>query len=157
MTKLLDLAIELNEDGIYDLVIENGQFKQTDTFDTAILITFFAERRANATEQPINELRRGWWGNELSDIEGFEIGSKLWLLEQSRNTDLTLSLAVNYTKQAFDWFVDDQLLQNIVVSGERSRDGIAITIQMERSGDVVGTSFFNLWENTLEFSSLKAA
>ncbi len=155
MTKKIDLAVELNEAGNYDLVIENGQFKQTNTFDTAILLTFFEYRRANASEVILNANRRGWWGNELTDFDDFELGSKLWLLEQSRNKDNTLNLAITYTRQAFQWFVDEGLLDRITVTGERTEDDITLTIVMERDGSTVATSFFNLWENTVKFSSLK--
>ena len=60
---------------IFDLVIEDGQLKELNSFDTAILMSFLCERRADESEQAVNFLRRGWWGNLLATVQGFEIGS----------------------------------------------------------------------------------
>ena len=95
----IDIALLQDERGNFDIGIDpaTGDFFLTDGFDTAITMSLFCERRADASEVPTAELRRGWWGNEVGP-EGFEIGSKLWLTYQSRKTQATLNLVVDYAR-----------------------------------------------------------
>ncbi len=52
--------------GFYDIDIDSsGDIDKTDGFDTAILMSFFCERRADESEVTVAELRRGWVGNSF--------------------------------------------------------------------------------------------
>lgn len=147
----IDFQLLRNDAGIFDMVIEDGDFKIIDAFDTAIFMSIFCERRADASEQPVNFLRRGWWGNLLAQIEGFEIGSKLWLLFQARITQNTLNLAISYLQDGLQWMVTDGLLDNVIVTGElRGDDKIFVNISLVRSNNVVDSRSFELWENTFK-------
>ena len=111
------IDFELLEDsqGIFDLQISEGQFVTQNSLDTALKMSLLEQRRADVSEQPVNFRRRGWWGNELSVIEGFEIGSKLWLLSQARRTLETLNFAQRFTEDALQWLIDDGFFVRIDV------------------------------------------
>ena len=72
------------ENGSFDLVIENGDFKNEEGFDTAIWVSLFTDARASESQVLIPENRRGWLGNLVSDVEERQLGSFLWLVEQRK-------------------------------------------------------------------------
>lgn len=143
-----DLAMVPNSDGIYDFVVEGGSFKEIDSFDTSLLITVFCERRANQSEEPVNYLQRGWWGNELNDNPGIEIGSKQWLLSQSRNTQKTLNYGVRYQQEAFQWFVDMKLAAKVTVDGNQNLDLMNLSVNIYIDKNIVSQVGYQYWLNT---------
>lgn len=145
----IDLKLTKQEDGNYDFTLDSkGSLEMVANFDSAIIMSVFCEKRASNHEIIDNSLRRGWWGNELSDIPGFEIGSKLWLLEQSRNTLKELNLSITYMKTAFEWFVTQDYAQSVIVTGELTSSGIRVNIDIRVSQDNVDTPSFDLWLGT---------
>lgn len=147
----IDFQLLKNSNDIFDLVIENGEFKTINSFDTAIFMSLFCERRADESEQSVNFLRRGWWGNLLGLIEGFEIGSKLWLLFQSRVTQDTANFATTYAKDGLQWLVEDGFLDDILVTSQIvENDKVRLDIVLMRSNNVVDSRSFILWENTFK-------
>jgi phage gp46-like protein len=145
----VDLSLIKDEEGIYDLQIEGGDFKTNDSFETAIQMSIFAEERADSSEVPIAELRRGWWGNTANRVIDYQIGSKLWQLEQARRTPTTLNLAIDYARNALQWLIDDGHATNVEVAGEFSDDGIRLFIEVSRPQNKVTNVSFELWNNTV--------
>ncbi len=147
----IDIALTRREDGIYDVSFaENGDFEATEGLDTALLLSLLEERRANNAEVSTPQNRRGWVGNELGDIATYELGSKLWLLDQARLTTDTLNRAVDYARQALQWLLDNDIAQSVNVTGEIVlSDGIRLFITLTRDNNKVESFFFNLWDNTL--------
>jgi phage gp46-like protein len=145
----IDFRLSKNTNGIYDISFnDSGDIQGLNSFDTAILMTVFCERRAESSEVPNNSSRRGWWGNLLSRVQNFEIGSKAWLLEQARKTEKELNLAITYYQTAFNWFIEDQYAQSIRVDGNLTASGIAVKITINVPRDNVSTPFFDLWLGT---------
>lgn len=158
MSKNLDLKLIPKKElgGLYDIEISNGDFQKVQNFDTTIQMSLLAERRADPSEIATPELRRGWFGNEVLDIPNFEIGSKLWLLKQARRTRTTLNLAINYAKEALNWLVEDNLIENFEVDGSfQGTTGIILTIQLQITPDQIETRFLELWQNTQAFNDAR--
>lgn len=131
----------------YDLQIApNGDILTADFFDTAILMSIFCERRASASEVPQSHRRRGWIGNESTP--GFEIGSKLWLFEQSRITGTILRGIESAVLNGLQWLIDDGYAINIRASAALTVTGVTLTVIIERPGSKVDKRFYDLWENT---------
>ncbi len=150
-TSPVDIAIEYNSDlEMYDLVIEGGQFKTVTNFDTALNMSLLCERRADSSEMPQPERRRGWWGNRiLQQVADYETGSKLCLLEQARRTPETLQVAIDYTKKSLEWFIEDNHLSDVRVRGELTgANGIRLYIDLVTFLDKVESKYFDLWNNT---------
>ena len=147
--KDIDIKTIQLPDGTFDLGInEDGDFIGEDGFDTALFISIYAERRANENEQPIPNLRRGWIGDLFSDVQGHEMGSKLWLLDQSRRTELTLTRARQYIDLALAWLKEQNHASNIQSDASFLEFGIRIFSEIFRFNDLVNSKTYDLWEET---------
>ncbi len=145
----IDIQIVKDEEsGLFDFSIENGDIKTIDSFDTSLAVALFADQRASQSEVPVSQNRRGWWGSEFSQFPGFEIGSKLWLLNQERTTQSTLNKAISYAQNALQWLVNDNFAKEVTVSGQLNNSGITLIIKIYRSNGVTETRYFDLWNNT---------
>lgn len=145
----VDLALTKDSTtSLFDVTIVNGDFKLVDSFDTSIDVSLFADERADKSEVPAAELRRGWWGNQFGDDINFQLGSKLWLLDQTRNTQDTLNSAIDFAKKSLQWLIDDDHVENIEVLGEQTSTGIRLTVKIFRDQSRVDTKFYDLWENS---------
>jgi len=146
----IDIALIQNEDsGIYDFTFENGDFKTVDSFDTSITVSLFADARATQSQVPRSELRRGWWGNQFAkDFPLSEVGSKLWLLNQARNTQDTLNNAIDFARNSLQWLVDNNHAESVNVTGAFTINGITLAIVIDRGSSIVETRYFDLWNNS---------
>ncbi len=140
--ELIDLG-----NGIYDIQIDDfGDIKSQDFFDTAIIVSLLGERRAPASQVPNPRRRRGWIGNEGTN---FEIGSLMWLYEQSRLSRTTLRSLEVAAKDSLQWLVDDGLAVAIkTVSADIQDQSIRLEIGIERSVGEVENRSYRLWNNT---------
>jgi len=133
--------------GIYDIVIDSvGDIQSKDFFDTAILMSLFCERRASSSEMPTSRLRRGWVGNESTP--GFEIGSKLWLFEQSRLTRSVLNGLGSVAKEGLNWMVEDGIASSVDASALLQDGVVKLNITITRPNSTVVNRYYDLWENT---------
>lgn len=146
----IDIALAVNEFGIFDIALDaDGDLQGTDSFNTALLMSLYCERRAGASEIADVSQRRGWWGNVLSRIPGFEIGSKFWLLNQARTTQNNLNYGITYLQDGFNWLVQQGYAKKVQVSGRIvNATGMNFTIQIFTGIDKVGTPLFDQWVNT---------
>jgi len=97
-----DVSLKLGTDNIHHFEIdESGDLKHDESFDSFINVSLFSDRRANESEMQQPEKRRGWEGDEFLNLNDYLIGSKLWLLEQSRNTIENRNKAVQIVQDAF--------------------------------------------------------
>ena len=131
-----------------EIVTPTGEFAQAaellasyscqleDTLQTAIIISLFTDRRADADDAlPLNETaRRGWLGDEYM-AAGFEVGevdawgSKLWLLYYGKVQQDKLPRARFAAQEALAWMIRNGLASRIEVQalwvGQRA-DRLAI-------------------------------
>lgn len=143
-----DILLKKNSDSFYDIDFENGDFKSTDGLDTAIIMSLLTDARATSSEVPEPSRRRGWIGNEQNDDPDYQIGSKLWLLDQSLSTQSTANSSEGYSSESLQWLVNDQLVQNITADSQTEFENILINIKFTRFDNSVLSKQFELWENT---------
>lgn len=146
--KFTDIKINLAEGDYYDISFSNGDLSKIAGFDTAILMSLLCEKRAADTEVLAAKRRRGSHLNELQTRINFEIGSKLWLLSQARANDKNLSFAINYAREALQWFVDDDYADKIQVTGELKNDRMILYIIMFKNHDKIFAKGFDIWAKT---------
>lgn len=145
----IDLKLAKDDDtGLQDVSLTNGDFTYVDSFDTSITVSLLGDERADKSEVPTAEFRRGWWGNQFNDDITFQLGSKLWLLKQARKTQATLNLAINAAQNALQWLVTDGHAENVRVAGEFTTNGIGLTITIERDQARTETKYYDLWQNS---------
>lgn len=133
-------------------IASSGDFQLEDGFDTNLIMSLFCERRAAPYEVSTPQYRRGWWGNTTSDVQGFEIGSKLWLLDQARLTTGTVRLSEQYAYEGLKWLVSDGYLAGLSVSAtptiNEDTPYISLQIILTRSDNTVEYKYFSVWEAT---------
>ncbi len=145
----MDAKLIVNENGEFTIGITDGDLTPEDGFDTAINISLFTDQRAPADRINQTELRRGWLGDTVSLIEGRQIGSLLWLLDQSRLTPDTRNDAISFSQKSLNWLVEDGLATLVEVTGVIvPRLGIELTIVITNTDGVVTTHYRKLWELT---------
>lgn len=100
-----------------DLTLDGG-------LDTAIAISLFSDAQISIEELDLNETdRRGWWADQFADDTGDQIGSRLWTLQRSKQTDETLKKAQQYCEDALQWLIDDGVADSVTVLTEYESDG----------------------------------
>lgn len=137
-----------NTKGYYDLDVVSGDLAITNGLETAILMSLFVDKRAYASEVPRPELRRGWWGNLVGDYVNYNIGSKLWLLNQARRTQTNLNLAKTYAYDCLQWMLDEKLATNINVDASYVNQNLKLDINLYHNQNNIYSTSFTLWSNT---------
>jgi len=145
----IDIKAIPQDNGLYDIDFgPDGDFVLDDSFDTSLYMSVLAEKRANESEVPRSDLRRGWIGNLFSDTQDFEIGSKLWLLDQSRRTDLTLTRAQGFVSEGVQWYKDQGHAAKTKTTSSFTQNGVRVNAEIFRKNDIVNAKSFDLWEET---------
>ena len=100
--------------GTGDWTVSGGALASGDDLETAVLVSIFTDRQADADDVPPDgsDDRRGWWGDQDQDVP---IGSRLWLLDRSRLTQAVANSARIYIEEALQWLVDDQVAAAVTV------------------------------------------
>lgn len=148
----IDAVLVRQDNGTYDIEIVDGDINTKDSFDTAIIVSVLSDRRANESEALLSERRRGWIGNEYTP--GFEIGSKLWLFEQSRLTRQTINQAADVVRDSLLWMVEEGLAVTITnvraefLPPSSPQIGADIIVEIERSNSKVEQRYFDFWPQT---------
>ena len=143
----IDAKLKRLDGGVYDIQIGfNGDVETEDSFDTAILVSLLTERRANESEVLLSHLRRGWIGNEHTP--GVDIGSKLWLFDQSRLTRTVMNQIEVEAANALQWLVDNDLAVAVSASVTSTVDSVTLVVNIQRDNSVTERRFFELWNAT---------
>jgi phage gp46-like protein len=139
---------------VWDAANSRGDWQQLgpdlltgNDLQTAVLLSLFTDRAANAddvipdgTGDP-----RGWWGDLDEDSP---IGSRLWLLDRSKQTQEVLNNARDYIVEALQWLVDDGVVASMDVQTEWTRDtflGAQITLY-QPAGPSVSLTYAWAWQ-----------
>ena len=112
----------------------------------SVFVSLFTWRRAAPDDRHVGE-RWGWWGDNVSQFDGDQIGSRLWLLAREKLTAQTLNRARDYATEALAWLVKDGVASRYEVTTERfGVDGMAILVRMyRRDGTARDLRFDNAW------------
>ena len=148
VTNGIDARLVPLEGGLYDIAFDfAGDIATEDSFDTALVVSLLTDRRADPSEVPEPQRRRGWIGDEDADVP---MGSKIWLFEQSRRTRTNLNRLEDAARRALTWLVDRGYATRIsgVTATPVDRGGISLRVTVERPGGEVETRFFQLWNCT---------
>lgn len=144
-----DLHIVPDESGLYDLVINEDQadFDSVSGLDTAILVSLFTDARAPSSVVINASRRRGWVGNILYININRELGSLLWLLDQSRGTQKIYNNADLYIREAFAWMIEDGIASTIDIFVSQQTRGIFIFIDINAVDNII-RRYQVLWRRT---------
>lgn len=126
VTRVDDIRIIWDLDlleGDFSFLIADQDLESDNSLETAVIISLFTDRRAKIDDvlpDPNNLNRRGWWGDLASpDVEGDQIGSRLWLLSREKTVENTLVKAKEYIKEALQWLIEDGVAVRVAAEAER--------------------------------------
>ena len=138
-----DLLIQ-QQDGGFDLVIGEQDFKTVDGMETTVAVLLFTDARAAPEEVPDPEKRRGWVGNILRSTE---LGGMMWLMTQTRNTQEVRTRIVKWVKSSLQPLLDDSIATEIQVNVNKvSSRGINLSINIiVKNGE---STKYNYWLDT---------
>lgn len=105
---IIDFYCPQSNDGTFDLEVNATalDFQHVSGNDTAFLVQLLIDRRTNKAEVASPRNRGGWLGDIYTkQSKAYEIGSFLFLKNQSRNNQSDLNEIAAYAKQALDYFV----------------------------------------------------
>lgn len=121
---------------------------------TAMLLSLFLDRRAETDDKPPSgdpRDRRGWWADQFAAVLGDRIGSRLWLLDRSKNTNETKLRAKEYAREALAWMLEDRVVSAITVVVETVAPVLMLSVEVARPGrDAVTYRFGHAWEHLQE-------
>ncbi len=141
-----DVIIRQDKD-YYDFEwTSDGDIPVSEALDTTILMAIYEEERANNSEIAIDELRRGWIGNESTP--GFEQGSKFWMFEQERITTSMLAELGTVINNGLQQLVDDNIAISTSANAFLKNGVINIEVIFERPSGKIERRLFTLWDNT---------
>jgi phage gp46-like protein len=100
-----------------------GQLSAGQDLKTAALISLFTWRRARPDDVlPDTGMgQKGWWGDAITRRP---IGSRLWLLQREKQTDVVVQRAREYAAEALAWLVEDSVCKRVDVVAEISAPGV---------------------------------
>jgi phage gp46-like protein len=152
--QLADLALTWDEQqGAADLSLIDNDLASDRGLETAVLLSLFTDRRAQPDDQPPSgdpNDRRGWWADELAAVEGDRIGSRLWLLDRSVNSNETARRAEEYVREALAWLIEDRVVSSIDVQIDTTNKNLLIGVALQRPGrDAVSFRFAHVWDATI--------
>ena len=144
-----DIAIEYKSQiKEYDISILNGDLKECDDLDSAVIISLFTWARASAGEVDENAPRFGWFGDKIDADSTDSTGSKRYLLKRKKITNQTIMDSREYIEQALRWMIEDGVATEIKAEVERNASDVNrvdALVQIVR-GDRSRTMKFNdLW------------
>lgn len=118
-----------------DYLLDSLGLVEDDGLETAVIISLFTDRRANADDViPDGSTdRRGWFGDAFNENDHDQIGSRLWLLSREKQLSSVLVRAKEYAQEALQWMIDDGVAQSIDVTASNPRTGIlALAVSIYR-------------------------
>lgn len=135
------------KDGQFDIDLENGDFINDSSFETAIWVSLYSNTRAGASQIGIPEKRSGWLGNLVN--KDYELGSLLYLSDQQRLTQDTINEKVDAANKGLKWFIGKGFAKSVDVSGEIvPLFGIRLKLVFNVDTDTT-TFYINTWELTV--------
>lgn len=108
---------------------------EDDGLETAVILSLFTDRRAEADDPlPAGDDRRGWWADAFPAVPGDLVGSRLWLLHREKQIPQTLTRARDYAEEALAWLVADGIAARVDVSAEVVRTGVlGLSVEIQRT------------------------
>lgn len=145
----MDCKLTIDSNGAFDVPLVDGDIDIENGMDTAIWVSLCTDARANADQVALPQHRRGWPGNTVAPVANRGLGGLLWLIDQRRLNQATLNEAVDYAQKALNWMLEDNVAQNIEVSGVIvPTSGIQLNITITALSGDTESRYINLWELT---------
>jgi len=122
-----DIALSFNPIIMeWDISLDGSDLATDDGLETAIVLSLFLDRYANADDPlPPGSTRRGWWGDRVAPLarpgagnggDPDRIGSRLWLLWRERQLPAVLPFVKAILTEALSWLVEDGWVSSLDIA-----------------------------------------
>lgn len=138
---MTDLLLRLSENGS-DLVLEAGDLVLDEGLSTPVIVSLFSDAQIAADESlpghrdPTPQERASFLPSEIPDRRGWwaeaAFGSKLWLLDRAKLSDLTVAAARDYTENALQWLIEEGIASRVEAVVERAGERLEIAVSIYR-------------------------
>lgn len=139
---MIDVSLSFNAERFdFDLTLvsdgTNRDLEGDDGLLTAVIISLFTDRRANA-DDPLPDERvgvpsdlRGWWGDHILEADARDsMGSRLWLLSREKEMAVVVARAQQYAEESLQWLIRDGHVAELrVVASHAGPSYLAIDVQ----------------------------
>lgn len=107
-----------------DYAIEAMLLQQDEGMDTAVILSLFTDRRAEADDiiPGGSDDKRGAWIDSFATVEGDKFGSRLWLLDSAKLLPETVNRVREYCAEALNWMVQDGVAKAVNVTAQIVRN-----------------------------------
>ena len=132
-----------------------GDLYYDEGLETAVIISLFTDQRAKNDDTLPDENsddKRGWWGDQISDIENDEIGSRIWLhAERAKTVEEVLIQVKQDVKNALQWLITDGVAAALEITTERQTNTsgleiLAMEVKIKRrNGNTIAYRFDENW------------
>lgn len=148
-----DIRIVMDPNEQYgELILADRDVDRDGGFETAVIITLLTDRRADI-EDPLPDdagYRGGSWHDSIPVVEGYEQGTKLWLLHRSKTLIEIPTTAEQYLREGFQWMIDDEIVESLDVNVVRFEKILTISISFTKpEGATIFYKFFYNWEKQI--------
>lgn len=148
-----DILLKFTDVNEADFVLGNGDLERDEGLSTAVLVSLFTDRRADIDDEFINNDRRGWWGDLVAEIEGDQIGSKIYLLDRLKAIEENIVKLQQYAYEALEWMLEDDVIAKIETDaysyGPNSNKRLALKVKIYKSdGNNIAYKFDDVWNAT---------
>lgn len=148
---MLDIKLAQQPDLNYDIEFENGDFIIDDSLETALIVSILSDRRADNSQVSQREFRRGWIGDLVTTLPGFKLGSHIWLSEQARITQETLTTIQDSAEKSLDWMLSAGLIIEVKAKASiTTKSSILLLITVTSPNESISAIAFNLWKRTID-------
>ena len=129
-----------------DWLLEPPELANDADLRTAVIISLFTDRLA-LPDDPLPDYagtRRGWWAD--NDNDGL-IGSRLWLLCREKRQEVVRQRAIEYSKEALRWLIEDGVARAVDVLAEwNGVDRLDLLVTIDRNtGQTVRVKLDWVW------------
>ena len=128
-----------------DYVLQGASLESGGDLKTAILLSLFTDRLAEPSDETTDGDRRGWWGDDPSNL----MGSRLWLLGRAKGPLNLAQLAQDYAAEGLQWLITDGVVAAFDITAEwAAPNQLDLTVTAKkRDGSVVAVHLPQVWTN----------
>lgn len=136
--------LQLNDTSFDMLIDENTKkYESVDGFETAIDFQLFVDKRSSKQDVNRPRDRQGWMPDILTKQEGYEVGSFIYLKQQTRNTQIDKNELAGYAKNSLQYLV--QINAARVVTADVVGNNIFGVIEIDNNNI---QEYSSIWRNT---------
>ena len=150
-----DIKVKFDDNFTADFTLVKGDLEREKGMGTAVLMSLFTDRRADESDEIDNEDKRGWWGDQVAEVEGDQIGSKIYQLSRSKATpDVEVKLK-QFIFEALEWMIEDGVVVedgitvDTFIFGPVENRRLGFKVELKQSdGQIFALAFDDLWKLT---------